>query len=138
MVSPQFTFIILIIENDHSNRRLVEQILSMSGYRYVSASNGHDALDYLKQGNADLILTDISMPGLDGFSVASMIRAMPRFINTPIIAVTAHSLGSERQKILLGGCTDLLTKPYRPKDLLDMIAYHLEKTTANTGGLACI
>ncbi len=116
---------ILVIENDAGNRILAERILSMSGYRYLSAQNGRDALELLEHHPVDLILTDLSMPVLDGFSMAQQIRAMPRFAHIPIVALTAHAYEPERQKALRMGCTDVLVKPYRPKDLLAIIERHL-------------
>ena len=112
---------ILIIENDVSNRLLVERILEVSGYRHISAPNGQEALQMLDTRCVDLILTDLSMPVLDGFSTARLIRDRPEFRHTPIVAITAHTYADERQKALRMGCSAVLVKPYRPKELLDLI-----------------
>ena len=117
--------IILLIENDAGNRFLAERILALSGYRCISASNGREALQMLEFHAFDLILTDLSMPVLDGFRVAKLIRERPEFAHIPIVALTAHAFDAERQKALRMGCTDLLVKPYRPKELLAMIARYL-------------
>lgn len=116
---------ILIIENDTANRFLAEKILALSGYRYLSAAHGKAALELLDQHHVDLILTDLSMPVLDGFAMARLIRARPEHAVTPIVALTAHTRSTERQQALGVGCTDVLTKPYRPKELVAMISRYL-------------
>jgi CheY-like chemotaxis protein len=117
--------LILLIENDVGNRLLAERILSLSGYHYVSTTNGQDALQLLEKQAIDLILTDLSMPEVDGFRVAQWIRARPQFAHIPIVALTAHAFEAERQRALRVGCTDLLVKPYHPKELIAMVERHL-------------
>lgn len=117
--------IILLIENDAGNRMLAERILALSGYGCVAVSNGQEALRLLDQQHFDLILTDLSMPVLDGFRMAMLIRARPELAQIPIVALTAHAFDAERQQALRMGCTDLLVKPYRPKELLAMVARYL-------------
>src|SRR5436190_24120561 len=82
---------ILIVENEISNRILIEKVLSTRGYRCLSASNGREALDLLDREVVDLILTDLSMPVLDGYRTIQLIRARPRISQVPIIAVTAYA-----------------------------------------------
>jgi CheY-like chemotaxis protein len=126
IVSPQQESpTILLIENDPANRFLAEKVLALSGYHYLSVANGAEALKLLDREHFDLVLTDLSMPMVDGFGVAQMIRERPQFSETPIIALTAHTLEQQQQKALQAGCTAVVTKPYRPKQLLDMIARHL-------------
>jgi CheY-like chemotaxis protein len=121
---------ILIIENDAGNRLLAERILSISGYHYLSAASGEEALRLLESEPVDLILTDLSMPALDGFGLARLVRERPALAHIPIVAITAHAVASEQQKALRAGCTDLLIKPYRPKELLAMVERHLAGATS--------
>src|SRR5579864_8933628 len=86
---------ILIVENEVSNRILIEKVLSTRGYRCVSASNGREALNILDYEQVDLILTDLSMPVLDGYRTTQLIRARPALSNVPIVAVTAYTLNDE-------------------------------------------
>src|SRR2546421_8257274 len=86
---------ILIVENEVSNRILIERVLSTRGYRCLSASNGQEALDILDREGVDLILTDLSMPVLDGYRATQLIRARPHLANVPIVAVTAFALYDE-------------------------------------------
>src|SRR5438445_10709624 len=84
--------IILIIENEVSNLILIERVLSTRGYRCISASNGLEALNILDHEQVDLILTDLSMPVLDGYRTTQLIRARPALAHVPIVAVTASSV----------------------------------------------
>jgi len=112
---------ILIIENEVSNRILVERVLSTRGYRCISASHGREALQILEHEQVDLILTDLSMPVLDGYRTAQLIRARPGMDKVPIIAVTAFALGDEGEAARRSGCTEYLTKPFKPKQLLEVV-----------------
>ncbi len=112
---------ILIVENELSNRLLIERVLSTRGYRCLSASNGREALDLLDRERVDLILTDLSMPVLDGYRTTQLIRARPGMEQVPIVAVTAFALNDEGEAAKQIGCTDYLTKPFKPRQLLELV-----------------
>src|SRR5437763_7137695 len=112
---------ILIIENEVSNRLLIERVLSTRGYRCISASNGQEALNILDSEYVDLILTDLSMPVLDGYRTTQLIRERPSMINVPIVAVTAYALNDENEAAMQIGCNEYLTKPFKPRQLLDVV-----------------
>lgn len=112
---------ILVVENEISNRLLVERVLSTRGYRCLSASNGREALDILDQETVDLILTDLSMPVLDGYQTMQIIRARPALARVPIVAVTAYALSDESEVAMRMGCTEYLTKPFKPRQLLELV-----------------
>jgi CheY-like chemotaxis protein len=112
---------ILVVENEVSNRLLIERVLSTRGYRCLSASNGREALDVLDREQVDLILTDLSMPVLDGYRTTQLIRARPGLENVPIVAVTAYALTDEGEAARQIGCTEYLTKPFKPRQLLEVV-----------------
>lgn len=112
---------ILIVENEISNRILIERVLSTRGYRCISASNGQEALDLLDREHVDLILTDLSMPVLDGYRTTQLIRSRPHLANVPIVAVTAFALSDEGEAAKRIGCTEYLTKPFKPRQLLELV-----------------
>src|SRR5438552_11687689 len=95
---------ILVVENEASNRILIERVLSTRGYRCLSASNGREALDLLDREQVDLILTDLSMPVLDGYKATQLMRARPGLENVPIVAVTAFALNDEGEAAKQIGC----------------------------------
>ncbi len=113
---------ILIVENEASNRILIERVLSTRGYRCISATNGQEALDVLDREQVDLILTDLSMPVLDGYRTTQLIRSRPHLANVPIVAVTAYALSDEGEAAKRIGCTEYLTKPFKPRQLLELVA----------------
>lgn len=112
---------ILVVENEVSNRILIEKVLSTRGYRYVSASNGREALSILDYEQVDLILTDLSMPVLDGYRTTQLIRARPGMAHIPIVAVTAYAMNEETEAAMQAGCTEYLTKPFKPRQLLEVV-----------------
>ena len=112
---------ILIIENEVSNRLLIERVISTRGYRCISASNGQEALNILDREYVDLILTDLSMPVLDGYRTTQLIRERPAMANVPIVAVTAYALNDENEAALQIGCNEYLTKPFKPRQLLEVV-----------------
>src|SRR5438105_14621593 len=112
---------ILVVENEASNRILIERVLSTRGYRCLSASNGQEALEILDRERVDLILTDLSMPVLDGYRTTQLIRSRPALVNVPIVAVTAYALNDENEAALQIGCNEYLTKPFKPRQLLEVV-----------------
>ncbi len=91
------------------------------GYRCISASNGQEALNILDREYVDLILTDLSMPVLDGYRTTQLIRERPAMANVPIVAVTAYALNDENEAALQIGCNEYLTKPFKPRQLLEVV-----------------
>jgi CheY-like chemotaxis protein len=117
---------VLIVENEDNNRRLVEQILDFAGYPHLSATNGIEALDLLGREQVDVVLIDLSMPILDGYRTTELIRQRPECAALPIVAVTAHAMSEDRELALRAGCTEYLAKPFRPNELLTVVARMLD------------
>jgi CheY-like chemotaxis protein len=118
---PNVRRTVLVVENDEQSRRLIEQILAFSEYAYVSAVNGLEALALLDQTRVDLALVDLSMPGLDGYQTVERMRERPGYANTPIVAVSGFTEDAPRSQALQVGFTDFLRKPFRPKELVQLI-----------------
>lgn len=113
---------ILIIENDPSDRLLLEKVLASRGYRCLSVSNGREALDLLERmERVDLILTDLLMPVLDGQRTAQLIRSRPGMEKVPIVAVTAYPPDEARGTGPSSGYAEYLLKPFKPRQLLDLV-----------------
>jgi diguanylate cyclase (GGDEF)-like protein/PAS domain S-box-containing protein len=109
MTTPTAT--ILIVDDEIHNRKLLEALLKPEGYVTLSAANGEEALALIAQSAPDLILLDIMMPGMDGYQVASQLKANPATSNIPIIMVTALIDRSARLSGLNAGVEEFLTKP---------------------------
>jgi diguanylate cyclase (GGDEF)-like protein/PAS domain S-box-containing protein len=102
---------ILIVDDEAQNRRLLAVLLRPEGYHTASAASGEEALAAVGESAPDLILLDITMPGMDGYQVASILKANQATANIPIIMVTAHMERSARLAGLDAGAEDFLTKP---------------------------
>lgn len=112
---------VLIVEDNLMNQKLAQIMLHNNGFRTAIANNGLEALELLKQQNFDVILMDIQMPLMDGCQAARAIRKELQ-INTPIIAMTAYALDSEREQCIREGMSDYLAKPFTETDLLQKVA----------------
>jgi signal transduction histidine kinase/ActR/RegA family two-component response regulator len=117
---------ILLAEDNPLNRLLFSEYLQMSGYRVIFANNGQEVLDQIAVEPVDLILMDIQMPVLDGFTVMQQLRQEKRFAHLPIIALTALAMPSDRQRCLAAGATDYLPKPLQLKQLMQRIQHYLQ------------
>jgi CheY-like chemotaxis protein len=125
---------VLVVENDEQSRRLVEQILALSEYACLSAANGLEALERLDQAHVDLALMDLSMPALDGYQTVERLRARPEYASIPIVAVSGYTEQERRDQALEAGFTEYLSKPFRPKELLQLINRLLSDTAQRAGG----
>ena len=104
------------------NCKLITWILEDEGYQSVCAASAEKGLELLNQWNFDLILMDISLPGMDGKQAARIIRQTPKIRDLPIIALTAHAIAGEHELIMAAGMSDLITKPLDETKLLKRIA----------------
>jgi class 3 adenylate cyclase len=109
---------ILVVDDTAANRRLLSKLLCLEGYVVQEAAGGHEALALAQgPGTPDLILLDVLMPDLDGFSVCRRLRAMPALQATPIVMITSLDALDERVKGLDSGADDFLSKPVVPAEL---------------------
>jgi len=115
---------ILLVEDNPSNRKVIELYLKQLPCRITVAENGKDAVEKFTAGNFDLVLMDMEMPIMDGYDATLIIRdleANPPVPPTPIVALTAHSFKEDKEKCLSVGCTDYLSKPLKKEDLWRII-----------------
>lgn len=112
---------ILVVEDNPDNMKLVTWILEDEGYDISPAYSGEECLEIAAQQDFDLILMDISLPGIDGKETTRRLRETERYKNKPIIALTAHAIKGEDQEIRSSGVTDLITKPLNEDMLLARI-----------------
>lgn len=117
--------LILVVEDEPNNRELAVKILVFSGYETICAFNGQEAIEKVKQTNPDLVLMDLSLPIMDGWEATTAIRANPQYAKLPIIAVTAHAMGGDRENALEAGCTDYVSKPYCASQLVEIVKKYL-------------
>ena len=116
---------ILIVDDEPFNVDYLEQELEESGYELLTASNGQEALDQIRNASPDLVLLDIMMPVMDGLEATKLIREVGSLKHTPIVALTALAMPGDRERCIAAGMTDYLSKPIRIQELADMIQKHL-------------
>jgi signal transduction histidine kinase/CheY-like chemotaxis protein/HAMP domain-containing protein len=110
---------VLVIDDDARNVFAITSSLELHGIEVTHASDGRQGIEVLRANpETDLILTDIMMPGMDGYATMTAIRQMPEFESLPIIAVTARAMPSDRQKSLAAGANDYVTKPVDTDELI--------------------
>ena len=102
---------ILYVEDNPDNRTLVRRILLSEDYALIEATNAYDAIEVLKSTRPDLILMDINMPDMDGYTLTSKIKSMPGFERVPILALTANVMRGDKEKTLEAGCDGYIQKP---------------------------
>ncbi|HEX3052782.1 MAG TPA: response regulator [Aggregatilineaceae bacterium] len=112
---------ILYIDDNPSDRRLVEKVLGSHGYELVLASDGESGLKLAASEKPDLILVDVQMPGLNGLETTRLLRELPSCRQTPIVALTAYLDQYKRQLYLDAGCTDYQQKQAGIKPLLMLV-----------------
>lgn len=118
---PADGYTILHVEDHPDNRMLLRRILMAEGYVVIEADHAKSALGILEGITPDLILMDINLPDIDGYSLTAQIKALPRLSNVPIIALTANVMKGDREKSLKAGCDGYIQKPIDIDTLPDLI-----------------
>lgn len=116
---------ILLVDDSVDNRLLARTFLQKAGHRVVEAENGREAVDKFQESAYDLVLMDVQMPEMDGYTAAGAIRQWEQqtgAARTPIIALTAHAFQEDESKSLASGCDAHMSKPIQKTKLLETVA----------------
>ncbi len=111
---------ILLVEDDNDNRLTIKSILQ-DRYQVMEAADGEEGLKKTTEDLPDLVILDISLPKMDGLTVAKKIKAQKKTNDIPVIAFTAHAMEGDKERILAAGCDDYLSKPAGVKEILRKI-----------------
>jgi CheY-like chemotaxis protein len=117
---------ILLVEDNELNRDMLSRRLKRRDYDVEMAVDGQQGVDLTRSLMPDLILMDMSLPIIDGWTATGILKSDSSTSHIPIIALTAHAMEGERQKCLEAGCDDFDTKPIEFKRLLEKINHWLE------------
>lgn len=123
---------ILVVEDEEDIREVVSQYLRVEGYEVTEAENGLKALSYFNKQDFDLIISDVMMPGIDGFEMLKTIRIVS---NIPVIMLTAKAEEIDRLKGFETGVDDYMTKPFSPKELVMRVKVWLKRIYAEESNL---
>ncbi len=116
---------ILYIEDNEQNMYLVTFLLEKHGYTVIPATDGQEGIDKAAAEKPDLILLDIQLPKMDGYTVARNLRSNHELDATPIVAVTSYAMAGDREKALAAGCNGYIEKPINPDTFIQQVEQHL-------------
>jgi two-component system cell cycle response regulator DivK len=122
--------VVMLVEDYRDTREVMRRMLELTGCRVVEASNGQEAIELSQRGDLDLVLMDLNMPVLDGFTATLRIREYERTRDVPVVAVTAFDTAEFRAAALAVGCCEFVVKPLDPEHLSALISRLLPKRAA--------
>ena len=122
--------VVMLVEDYRDTREMMRHMLELTGCRVVEASNGQEAIELSQQGGLDLVLMDLNMPVLDGFTATLRIREYERTRDVPVVALTAFDTAEFRAAAGAVGCCDFVVKPLDPEDLDALITRILPQRAA--------
>ena len=112
-ISDPTQWTVLIVDDEPDNREIAQTLLSFSGVKVHTAVHGADGLKLLEDISATFILLDLSMPIMDGWEMFKAVRANPKTQNVPVIALTAHAMAGDRERVFEAGFDGYIAKPFR-------------------------
>ncbi len=119
------TKLILIVEDEARNLTLLRDLLGVSGYRTIEATDGEQGVELAKASKPDLILMDVLMPKMDGLEATRILKADATTSTIPVLVLTSYAMKGDKETILQAGCDGYLAKPLDIKELLQEVARFL-------------
>jgi two-component system cell cycle response regulator DivK len=110
--------LILVVDDQEDNRRILRDLLTNSGFEVIEALTGEQGVELAGARVPDLILMDIQLPGIDGYEATRRIKANPALRATPLIVVTSYALSGDDVKAFAAGADAYVSKPFSPRALL--------------------
>ncbi len=126
MVDPEARAFILLVEDFEDAREMYRDYLEFSGFRVETARDGHEAIEKARTQQPDLILMDLSLPGIDGWEATRILKSDPATAHLIIVALSAHAMAPEGDRARAAGVDGFIAKPCLPADLVDQIDGHLK------------
>ncbi|MBU0982640.1 MAG: response regulator [candidate division Zixibacteria bacterium] len=130
------THTVLVVDDSPTVVKFVTISLKSRGFQVVAACDGMDALEKLStlSGTVDLIITDLNMPNMDGYTLIETVRQNQDYQLTPIIILSSEENEEDRKRGIQAGATSYLVKPFRPNVLLTEVMKHMESETSKVAG----
>ena len=118
---PPVSRTILLVEDHEDNRIVYTTILEHVGYTVLLAGDGAEGVRLAREKSPDLVLMDVSIPVMDGWTATATLKADPATASIPIVALTAHALAGDRERAAEVGCDGYLAKPVEPRRVLEEV-----------------
>jgi two-component system cell cycle response regulator DivK len=118
---------ILIAEDERKNLKLIRDLLKVTGYMTLEATDGKQAIELVKEQRPDLVLMDILMPVMDGLEATKLLKSNPETKGIPVIALTSYAMKGDEEKIRAAGCDGYIIKPIDTREFLEKVAEYLEE-----------
>ena len=112
---------VLVVDDAPDVTEMIATLIRFAGYDVTTALSAPEAFDAARQDHFDAVVSDIGMPGMNGYQLAEALRALPEYASTPLVAVTGFTMYDDRERARLSGFDDFLSKPINPSDLLDTL-----------------
>lgn len=111
----------LVVDDAPDVTEMLGMLMRFAGYEVVTAFGAAEAFEAARRNSFDVVISDIGMPGMNGYELAEALRGLPAYAAVPLIAVTGFSMFDDRERALGSGFNDFLTKPINPSDLIDKV-----------------
>jgi CheY-like chemotaxis protein len=134
MSDPSAQALILVVEDFDDAREMYRDYLEFSGFRVETARDGREGIEKARTLQPDLVLMDLSLPGIDGWEATRLLKADPETRDIPIVALSAHALAAEGARARAAGCDGFIAKPCLPPDLVQEISKYLRAPGADRRG----
>jgi len=115
----------MVVEDNQMNQRLVEFVLERDGFGIRIMGSAEDAIRAAEEDPPDIILMDIQLPGIDGLEATRQLKRNPRTADIPIVAITAHAMTGDEERIRAAGCAGYISKPINTRELAGTIRNYL-------------
>ncbi|MDT7688921.1 MAG: hypothetical protein QOE46_1680 [Acidobacteriota bacterium] len=112
---------VLVVDDAPDVTEMIALLMSYAGYQVATAFSAAEAFDAARSGRFDAVISDIGMPGMNGYQLAEALRALPGYESTPLIAVTGFTMYDDRERARAAGFDGFLTKPINPSDLIEAV-----------------
>lgn len=111
----------LVVDDAPDVTEMIALLLQYAGYEVTTVFSASQALEAARAESFDVLVSDIGMPGMNGYELAETLRALPDYMNVPMIAVTGFTMYDDRERALQAGFNAFLTKPINPRDLINLV-----------------
>ena len=111
----------LVVDDSPDVTEMLATMMRFAGYDVATALSAPEAFDAARREHFDVVVSDIGMPGMNGYQLAEALRALPEYAHTPLVAVTGFTMYADRERARASGFDGFLTKPIKPSDLLDIV-----------------